>query len=461
MTDDEKKKLIVPPTDPAEAAEEEQKLLAGLAPAMQKFFAFIHSDEWRKLQDKMQEFMQAPPPVMELVNETIELAAFLEEVLKDPVYQGRTIEDLYLLAYSAGQIDAQEIPTEDSLFMQAMRAAREAWGRANKFELVTYQKANQIKMNIDKFPGLFFSKNAPDTWKNGSGEMLTGKKAIPLKYERTGNDIVTLYYNFDIAEDILKRLNLEKKMDAEDFFILSFLAMEHEAGNSLISVNHLYKEMNGKEPNATQLERLTKKAMKLAAGSVYINNKEFVTNWKGYDKEYYREAVFPLANISVGTTRAIAGGQIIDTVIKIYGPSEILKLGREIGQFTTISKSVFQVKRIDRKTGKQLQIKKNSRYYRVLFYLLREVSQINSGHRNATNILYSTFYREVGETTTNGKRRAKELLYIMLEHFKNEGWIKGYYEKEAKKAGEYCVYIIPGENSKRLTNNKKGAAKKK
>ena len=58
---------------------------------------------------------------------------------------------------------------------------------------------------------------------------------------------------------------------------------------------------------------------------------------------------------------------------------------------------------------------------------------MKSGKGN--RLLYSTFYDEMGETKTSDRKRARDILWQIIEHFKYEGWITEAIE-EPNKAGE-------------------------
>lgn len=75
---------------------------------------YFNSDEWKKLRESFKD-------ILEFADEFTELTPYLEEELKKPEYEGKTIDDLF------NEIRADDSePAADSLLMRALTAARAA-----------------------------------------------------------------------------------------------------------------------------------------------------------------------------------------------------------------------------------------------------------------------------------------------------------------------------------------------
>lgn len=313
---------------------------------------------------------------------------------------------------------------------------------------VTYTNKPGIELTTDKLMTVFFGANAPAAPKG----QIPGQMAfIPVKYEKTGAPEITLYYTYEFDNDLFTRLKLEKKTDDEDYFILSFIASYWRMGDRNVSVNKMYKDLTGDNPNNKQLTALTNRLIKIAGINVYINDREVRSAWDIEDeKKTYREVLTPLAPIRVGAERFVARGQVVEAGIEILAEPDIMKLGYEMGQYTTIPKNLLHVKKKD---GRRLS--RTPRFYRVLHFLIRRIAAMKSGNLSA-KILYDTFYSETGETTARGRQLARDCMYTILDHFKEcDKWITGYREETTPTTGKVGVRIFCNATPKKITSKKK------
>lgn len=325
-------------------------------------------------------------------------------------------------------------------------AARKA--EAEKLPTVTYKNKPGIELTTDKLMTVFFGANAPAAPRG----QIPGQMAfLPVKYEKTGAPEITLYYTYDFDDDLFKRLKLEKKIDDEDYFLLSFIANYWRGGSRTVSVAKLYKDMTGENPNNKQLTTLTNRLIKIAGTNIFINDKEVRQAWNIEDEsKTYREILTPLAPIKVGAERFIARGKVVEAGIEILAEPDIMKLGYEMGQYTTIPKTLLHVKK---KNGRMLT--RSPRFYRVLHFLIRRISAIKSGNL-PHKILYDTFYAEIGETTPRGRQLARDCMYTVLDHFKTcDKWITGYREETTPTTGQVGVRIFCADTTKNKVTTKK------
>lgn len=411
-------------------------------------------------------------------SEIEELAPYLKaELKKYPEYEGKTFDDLLnevpwpaipdLIAEPAGGTETEEIDPEEERIYQiitdlltirdAARAAKaaeaEAKARAEAEQeqllpAVTYTNKPGIELTTDKLMTVFFGANAPAAPKG----QIPGQMAfIPVKYEKTGAPEITLYYTYEFDNDLFTRLKLEKKTDDEDYFILSFIASYWRMGDRKVSVYKMYKDLTGDNPNNKQLTALTNRLIKIAGINVYINDREVRSAWDIEDeKKTYREVLTPLAPIRVGAERFVARGQVVEAGIEILAEPDIMKLGYEMGQYTTIPKNLLHVKKKD---GRRLS--RTPRFYRVLHFLIRRIAAMKSGNLSA-KILYDTFYSETGETTARGRQLARDCMYTILDHFKEcDKWITGYREETTPTTGKVGVRIFCNAAPKKITSKKK------
>lgn len=423
----------------------------------------FNSSHWQQLRETLQTINLAAPAVLNLIDETEELKPYLDEELKKDEYAGRSIETLF----DEAEKDDDGIPAESSLFSQAIRAAREARDAATAKEehplpSVRYNQSTNIQLNIDKLSLILFDGRTVPSYQRRKDE-IPGQLSfvpVPVSYERDGNDEITLIIkDLSFDNDTLSKSGLPGITDYEDLFYLAFIGNAFMNGNTLVSATKLYRDYFGTDPNSDQLSDFTDRLERLATTTTRINDRAVMQAWGKNDPQAkYREIVGSLAPIVVGSERFVANGKVSDTTIKIYDFPQVLRIGLEIGQFTTVPKTLLMVRD---KNGRF--VKRTGRFYRVLYYAIRRIAQIKNG-TSVNKILYETFYSETGETTARDKQLALKTFFVILDHFKKEGWITGYKEEVTKSTGKAGVRFTwdntPGKKRGRLiANKKKGSGK--
>lgn len=392
----------------------------------------------------------ADTPAYKLLSEIDgDLAPFIEEELKKPQYGGKTIDDLL----DEAEGDGAGGFSETSLLMQAVNAARAARDAAIKEEIpqITYNKKNDIALTIGKGSVRLFD---PKTWAVMAerGQVPGQMSLIPVKYERDGEEQITLYCG-------MTESSFRSALSPEDYFYLSFIGDAYLAGNRLIAISKFYREVTGARGNSTQLRELYNKLGELQATPLVIRDGAVRKAWdkkKGKNPDAtYKEIRQPAAPITMGAERYVANGGIVEAVIKIHEFPAILKVDYDIGQYTTVPKSLLQVKH---KNGRR--VKRTPRYFAVLHYLIHRIARIKAG-KQVNKILYSTFYNDIGETTKEGRRLALDMLYTILDHFKREGWITGYKEETTESTGEVGVKFTWDGDTDKKPRKKRIASKKK
>ena len=438
------------------------------------------NDHWQELRDALAEVLATIPAwMLKLIDAAEDLAPYLKKELKKPKYEGKSIDVLF----DTAERNADGSPTEDSLFMQALRAAREAQERA-QLPAVDYTpiENQQIQLNIDNVQQFLFNPRKTEKVdkivRKGhgakKGEIPGQLSFIPVNYGRRGENEIMLYYSLDYDKDALKKLGLNAETTAEDFFILSVIADSLTKGNKEISPSSLYKIFAGKAPNTEQRTQFVNRLMKMASTTVDIDDREVMEEW---GLETYNQYWGPLAPLKFINQRYVVNGGIVDSVIRITDFPDVLRTGREIGQYITIPKSLLYVtKRVkDEKTGKykkdkngkyiERAVKRTPRFYELLMYSLKEIARIKDGKRK-NKILYSTVYEELGidpkaREDNNARNDTLKTFFVILDHFKRERWITGYEQEETKSTGAVGVTIKWASTDEKSIAAKKRARAKK
>ena len=470
-----------PETDPAAAEKEIRELLNKQKEQLPKFKGMLGSDRQFKIKsdlalfysirtrvwmlqislDKASECLDLRKwdDVRDLIGFTTELSELLERIyslspyltaeLEKPEYNGATIDELL----NEAETDDDGNPLESSLFRKALTAAQTARAAAGEKEIpaelskIIYKKKNDIQLTIGKGSLKLFD---PKIWKKYNRGQVPGQMSfIPVSYEKPGQEEITLYCG--ITENSFRSI-----LTPEDYFYLSFIGDAYLAGNTRIAISKFYREMTGTRGNATQLKEVYNKLAELQATPLIINDREVRAAWHaGDEKATYREIRQTAAPITLGAERYIINGGISEAQIIINDFPAILKIDLDIGQYTTVPKTLLQIKR---KGGRAL--KRTPRYHAVLQYLIHEIARIKSGNRK-NKIIYTTFYNDIGETSKRGQQLALTMLYIMLDHFVSEGWLTGYKEETTKSTGDTGVRVYWDAGQKRVTDKKKSGKKTK
>ena len=379
---------------------------------------------------------------LNLLEGSLDYVETIDEIKNDPI-ASETLAALrkiynYWLAYPPKKDSSSDLQEDLSCIVES----------GQTLPTIKYKKSANVEINLDKFTTVFFGPYAPDPNEIDGQLSFALDDLHGVNYAPSNSDKeIMLYYNYIFDKNLMQQLGLEKAIDAEDFFILSYLNDAYKNGNRKISVSKFYREMNEDDPNATQKTELQNRLMKLSTTHIFINNREVAAAWAKKngteDTATYREMLIPVAPITIGQDKFVASGKVVNGGIYIHDAPPVLQTGLQIGQYTTVPKNVLRVK-----DNKGKSVKKTPRFYRVLMYLIQEIAHIKDGRRTNDKILYDTFYKDTGETTTRGKQAAKKILFEILDHFIREGWIDRYKEEETKSTGKLGVKIFCKKNPK-------------
>lgn len=406
----------------------------------QVFNEFAAPIDWTEIRQALKDFKDRNP-IYQLFGEiTGELAPYIEDELKKPEYNGRSIGELFEEAAESGEA------FNLTLFAQAVDAAREAKAEAEKrgLDVIKYKRTPNLTLNVGKGALRLFD---PREWT--AGQALVDKKQIPgqlslipVSYEKKGADEITLFCGMT-SDSFLRCLT------PEDFFILSFLDDAYISGNAKCSVHWLFKEYLGERPSDRQLNDFYKKLEGLAGTTLKINDAQVRAAWEVDEKKTkrtkYREIIQAAAPIKLGAEKYVASGQVADATVLIYDRPAVLQADRVAKQITTVPKSLLQV----RKDSGRF-VSRTARFYRVLFYLIRRIALIKSG-TSPNMMILNSFYNEIGDTAPNKKALAYNTMMDVIHHFEREGWITGHKTTKSKTTGEEALTFTWSTEDGRIT----------
>lgn len=356
--------------------------------------AFFDSDKWQEMRQKLEE-------VLELADETEELSPYLEEELKKPEYEGKTIDELLHVA----ERDEDSTPIEESLYVRALAAARAARDAAKQRpERVTIKRADKVDYPLDKLNSYIWGLLEKDT---------RGQIAFNMagdKDKRKGLELPTYYaIKFDDLTDDVK---ITKRLLPFDKLAYIATGALYNAGNSIITPSQIYYAMGYTgRPGTKDLEKINTSLTKMRAAEIYIDNEQEAAKYK-YDLFQYDGSLLPMERIT-----GIINGQVTDAAIHVFREPPLLTFARQRKQITTINVKLLQAP--ISKTDANLQIQD---------YLIERISEAKNkkGKTHSCNIKFETLYNRTNITERKQQQRTPDKVRKYLSHFKEEGYITNF-----------------------------------
>lgn len=376
-------------------------------------------------------------PVLYLITDLYDMEnVFWPELVKiDPDFAGPSFRE-FITRYTPVELWmlSQDPESPVSIALSAARAKAEtATGTA--LPTVKYHPVEDDFLFLtDKLTREFFSQNArPGTINKdiAAGQLSFDLfhergNSIPLKYEPTGAEEITLYYNYGEMQNF----------DAADYFVASALDALYFRGDTLVSLTKIWHEMgNDGKPSAAQLEDLEKRLIKGMTTPFIIDDKE-VMQARGKDR--YRQIITNVIDAAYMTERKMVNGKVAEGWIRINAPTMFSAVARDLNRIATWDRRV-----LSKYTGKR-----TSRYYTVLMFLLTQLSwmQHENSTRKNTLITYATLYKETGAKTSSDKKNTRAMFYRLLDEvFVPLGFVTKY--KEQGKADPGVLLTLATDNT--------------
>ena len=266
---------------------------------------------------------------------------------------------------------------------------------------------------------------------DGQQTMIFNTENVPVNVgnDKQGNivaSIVSLNYTGDLPTKLARLTPFDK-------VVLNTVTSLHFAGNTYITLNSIFKTMNGniaKEPSKNQVEKMLKSLAKLNSIFIGINiSNEIAAGWINLDElkqqlgldqdEYITEYELKdrLLNFrpfkgKTNKGRYVEGIQILATpVLSVYSQVKKNK------QLMTFPADMLNIEALSI-TDDVIVIKE---------YLAKELKQIQGKHRRNT-ILFDTLFKECELKTGNKTvaKRYRDNVFTILDEWKDREYITGY-----------------------------------
>lgn len=429
-----------------------QEALNGAKVAFNAIAVYLQSDEYKTIKENLHQLAQyikdhkAEFEAIGAATDYVkDLAPFLqEELAADPTFEGVTLKQVIRAGFT---LDGQ---TTDSKYKPLIERAQKQFEdykategaiaeieqAAQELPNIKYKKTEDIKTITDKLSNVFFSITAPQP-----RGMINGQRQMTqLAYEgKNSKKEITLLYDYTWNEETLKKYGLDKSWTDFDFFMISILDNLKSAGNDIVSVTKIYKELGeAGSPGQKHLQTIFDSLVKGQSTMMNIDNREVLEAWGKMPKNgKYKEIISPVMPIIIGNERFIANGKITDCYIKILDYSPFYRVAVPLKHITAWDKSILSLY-----TGK-----KTKRYYSVLRFLMQQISMMrNAKAKRSTKILYSTLYEYTGAKTYSAQKQSRDMMYRILDEvFKPAAYILAYKEEANPNPG-----VVLTLNKKRL-----------
>lgn len=218
---------------------------------------------------------------------------------------------------------------------------------------------------------------------------------------------IDIYYVLDFSE--LQNASITKKLEIYDKRVYLAIAALYNGGYDRVSILQIYNTMGYKgRPGASDIKKINSSITKMNGAKLYINNMAEAKAYK-YDRFEYDGQLLPMERV-----KGIVNGQVAEAVIHIFREPPMVSFARQRKQITTINVRLLDT-----------PLSKTSANMELEDYLLERISHMKKGSVRK-RMLLATIYENANIKTIKQKQRAPEKIKKLLEHYKENGFIKGY-----------------------------------
>jgi hypothetical protein len=218
---------------------------------------------------------------------------------------------------------------------------------------------------------------------------------------------IDIYYVLDFSE--LQNASITKKLEIYDKRVYLAIAALYNGGYDRVSILQIYNTMGYKgRPGASDIKKINSSITKMNGARLYINNMAEAKAYK-YDRFEYDGQLLPMERV-----KGIVNGQVAEAVIHIFREPPMVSFARQRKQITTINVRLLDT-----------PLSKTSANMELEDYLLERISHMKKSSVRK-RMLLATIYENANIKTIKQKQRAPEKIKKLLEHYKENGFIKGY-----------------------------------
>lgn len=379
-----------------------------------------------------------PDAWADIIEQSVELDAYLVEELKKPEYGGRTFDDLIADLEEEGWKPSGDFP-EGTLARKAWDAAKEARRAAEgqgaeQLPKITYQDSYKVKTVTDKLFNDFFSLGIKNIDLDGQRQFLSYERQITAK-TKSGKMKEKKEYTL-IYDVVQKNTAIEKKFSYYDLFVAAILDNLLDEGNKIVSVTKIWHEL-GKmgTPSDDQIKKLVDSLQKGMSTIMTIDDIEVQRAW---GNKRSKQIISPVMPVQIVNERYTANGKIADTVIHIMGHTPFYMVAAPLKHLTEWDKSVLRL----------YKGRRTERYYNIMWYLLRNIGWMRTPNSQRSNkITYKDIYVHNGDESTRDKQLTWNMIHTLLNDvFVPAGYVAAYKEEEPGKEPGVILTVTKRRN---------------
>lgn len=289
------------------------------------------------------------------------------------------------------------------LIKQGSAAATEQQATLDQLPSVSHQKLKDVMYPLDKVNSYLF------------GLVAVGEET-PLKAESNADSKKGKQANIYILLDFdeIDGLKISRKLTAYDKRVFIAVANLAKQGHWITTAEQIYKAMGNKgRPNAATIEKILESVEILSKARVYIDNTEETKLYTKYER--IKGSFYLLATEQV---KAYANGIIVEDAIQILGIPKLLTFAENRGQVTTTPLALLE--------SPMSQTEANLLLEDYLFSRIARMKNAKRLSKTQKTILIETIYQKCSIATYKQKQRLSDKIITILDHYKSEGWIKGF-----------------------------------
>lgn len=240
-----------------------------------------------------------------------------------------------------------------------------------------------------------------------------GQLAFNIGVEESGSDKeINIAYAINFDElDKIPNLKITKKLTRYDKRVYIAVDALFKAGYAVMTINQIYAAMGHKgTPGSTDRKKIDKSLTKMRHADIYLDNTDEVNNHRSKSLFQYDSSLLPMARVK----NVEANGNLTNAAIRILMEPPLMAFARQRRQFTTIKIGLLNS-----------PLNQTDANLRLEDYFLEEIARIKNGRRQS-KMLYKTLFEKIRAKTRKQRMTVKNNIPKLLDHYKREGWIKGY-----------------------------------
>lgn len=320
--------------------------------------------------------------------------------------------DKTLLHYYVRIRKALDLPKEyvhiNAGALEVLLAVLEISEDATSTELIPQLPAIfSTKVSSVEFP---LDKLNNNIWRRDPNQ-IDGQLSLEVEMGKKGEGAIVCYsIDFEALE---KDLQISKRLEPYDrrvYVAVNAIYNSREEKVDRMSITQIYNAMGYEgRPAATDIEKINNSITKMSKAHITVDNISETTKHKRQQLFTYDASLLPCERI-----QGYVNGQLAEGILHIFREPPVMSFAKAHGQLTTITPALLQS-----------PINKTRSNILLEDYLIDRIAKIRNGTSPA-KILLATIYEKTEITTVKQKQRAPEKIEKILDHFRKNGFIKGY-----------------------------------